>query len=88
MLYYRGVEVEHLVVQINCEIRNPYDAIEQVFVNSARPLTDVDRIIFIAENVAELDRLCKEMYEDWKENHVRDAVPIKRPTHTAPPTLQ
>lgn len=88
MLAYRGVTVEHLVMQIRCEVRNPYDAVEQVFLNSNRPLKDEDRIEFIAENLVELDKLCHEMHEDWKENHERDAVPIKRPTHTAPATLQ
>jgi hypothetical protein len=88
MFYYRGKLAEDVMLQVNCEIRNPYDAVENVFVGSARPLDSVDRIAFIAENIEEVDRLCMGLYEDWKENRLLDSVPVKRPTHTAPPTLQ
>jgi hypothetical protein len=87
MFRYNGSFEIDVVMEINMRFRNPYDAIERVCIDSARPLKEVDRIIFIAENIKELDLLCEVYYNDWKKYGDNPPVPVKRATHPSTPTL-
>jgi len=84
MFKFRGDAEIDVMVQICDQSRNPYEAVESVFINSAYPLKDHDRIDFITENLQELDILCEFLHAEYL---IGNQSLVKVPTHNAPSTL-
>ncbi len=68
MVTLRGKELFQFYLAVDGKFDNPHRAIVGVYINNDRePLSELDKLVFVEENIVMLTPMCQEVHEQWLE---------------------